>query len=159
MQQTPPYTVVSAVCAHACSAADCLLALFPVAVCSLLPPCSPSVQLSRPEPDRGGASGHDQRGRCRWQRHHRLPGVPHHDGAQDEGYRQRGGDQGGVQGLRQGWQRVSTDTHRTTQTRNTSSLVCKTTFYVRVSHLSRVFLAASVCPPRSVSSRLPSFVT
>ena len=51
--------------------------------------------LARPEPDRGGAPGHDQRGRCRRQRHHRLPRVLHAHGAQDEGHRLRGGAQGG----------------------------------------------------------------
>merc|ERR1711911_27089 len=35
-----------------------------------------------------------------------FPEFPDHDGEEDEGYRQRGGDQGGLQGVRQGRQRL-----------------------------------------------------
>ena len=38
---------------------------------------------------------------CR-QRHHRLPRVLDDDGPENEGHRQRGGDQRGLQSLRQG---------------------------------------------------------
>lgn len=33
------------------------------------------------------------------ERHHRLPRIPDHDGEEDEGYGQRGRDQGGIPGL------------------------------------------------------------
>lgn len=46
-----------------------------------------SDAVAGPEPDRGGAAGHDQRGGRRRQRHDRLPRVPQPHGAQDEGAR------------------------------------------------------------------------
>jgi EF-hand domain pair len=35
-----------------------------------------SHALTRPKPHRGRTAGHDQRGGCRRQRHHRLPRIP-----------------------------------------------------------------------------------
>ena len=48
----------------------------------------------------------DKRSRRRRQRHDRLPGIPHDDGAQDEGHGLGRGDPRGIPRLRQGRQRV-----------------------------------------------------
>uniref|UniRef100_A0A0E0JQ20 Uncharacterized protein n=1 Tax=Oryza punctata TaxID=4537 RepID=A0A0E0JQ20_ORYPU len=61
---------------------------------------------SGPEPDGGGAAGHDQRGGRGRQRQHRLPGVPGLDGTQAEGQGLGGGAEGGVPRLRQGSERL-----------------------------------------------------
>ena len=50
--------------------------------------CGSGDEVAGAEPDRGRAAGHDQRGGRRWQRHHWLPRVPHHDGQENEGHRQ-----------------------------------------------------------------------